>query len=196
MASWLFLLGMACKRMQIEIGTEQLHLTASLYEWFLFNPWGVRQVRLRWDEIEGLRLWPIPNFLAPGGVQQNYVLYTTHGNFVLSNVVWPHPEHIAAAISERTGLAAVRSVADLPPKLASAAQPSRKEKFGLLLLRRLAWTAIILGWFVVIAVVLCFLTGQEWQGSIRQAVIAALILVCGGHALLRFRFDRNRQDDR
>ncbi|OAI49009.1 hypothetical protein AYO44_00990 [Planctomycetaceae bacterium SCGC AG-212-F19] len=189
MGTWLFLLAIKCRGMYMEAGTEGLHLTASLYEWFLWNPWGVRKTWLRWDEIKGLRLWPIPNKLAPGGVQKNYVLYTTQGTFVLSNAVWPHPERMVAVIAEHTGLPTARSVTELPAELAPAAQPSRKERRGVLLLRGMGWAAIILGWLVLAMVLLVVVTGQEWKGSLGVAVLASLALVIGGYRLRRFRLE-------
>lgn len=189
MASWLFMLGIRCGRMRMEASEQGLILTTSLYEWFLWNPWGIREVRLRWDEVKGLRLWPIRNRLAPGGVQLNYVVYTAKGTFVLSSVVWPRPDRMVAVIAERTGLHMARSVAELPQELASEAQPSRKEKIGVKLLRGLGWAAMVMGWLVLAAAFLTFVTGQEWKGSKGFPVIIAMLLIAGGHALRNFRLD-------
>jgi hypothetical protein len=189
MSTWLFLLGIRCRRMYMEAGAEGLHLTTSLYEWFLWNPWGIRKTWLRWDEIKGLRLWLVPNQMAEGEVQKNYVLYTTQGTFVLSSVVWPHPEEMAALIAERTRLSTVRSLSELPAELAQAAQPTRKEKSGAMLIWGMGWVAIVLGWMLLAIVLLVVVTGQEWKGGLGPAVMAALALVIGGHQLRRFRLE-------
>ncbi|HEV3415976.1 MAG TPA: hypothetical protein VG056_04165 [Pirellulales bacterium] len=189
LASWLFLLAARCRRMQMELSSDGLHLTTSLYEWFLWNPWGIREARLRWDEIKGIRLWRIPNNLAPGGVQENYILYTAQGDFVLSSVVWPHPEQMAAAIAQRIGGTIASSLDELPAELAAAAQPSRKERIGARLLRGLGWVSTVLGVLLLGISALFAVTGQEWSGGLSSTVLATVVFLTGGYALRRFRLE-------
>ena len=70
-SAWLFLLAARVAGMRMEVTDEGLHLVGSLYEWYLWSPWAVRDVRLHWEDVQGIRLWPVPNELAPGGVQEN-----------------------------------------------------------------------------------------------------------------------------
>ncbi len=185
-SAWLFLLATRVAGMRMEVTDEGLHLVASLFEWHLWNPWAVRDVQLRWDEVQGIRRWPFANQLAPGGVQENVVVYTARGIFGLSNIVWPNPGEMAEAIAAHTGLTVAQTVGELAPRVAPVAAPSRKAKVGVHLVHGLGWLATVMAWLMVGLTVL-LLVGGGGTDALIAFVIATAILMAGGSTLRRFR---------
>ena len=187
MAAWLILLAVRVRQMRVQIGFLSLDLRTSLYEWYLWNPWGVSRAQVSWDEVQGLRLWCIDNPLAEGSVQENYIIYTTRGIFVLSSIVWPDPDRIAVIIAERSKLRIARTLAELPPSVGETARPSSKEKVGLVLMRGFGWAFLGISPLVFLAAFLVLLGGQV--GTAMLLGIGGLTMVTMGGALRRFRLE-------
>ena len=188
-SAWLFLLASRVAGMRMEVTDEGLHLVGSLYEWYLWSPWAVRDVRLHWEDVLGIRLWPFPNELAPGGVQENIVLYTARGVFGLSNMVWPNLGEMADVIVAHTGLTVARAVRDLPPQVAAVAGPSRKERIGLGLMHGLGWLATVMGWLMLGITVLLLFAGGGWNDSMVGFIMSIVVLMAAGRTLRRFRLE-------
>ena len=137
--------------------------------------------------VQGLRLWCIDNPLAEGSVQENYIIYTTRGIFVLSSIVWPDPDRIAVIIAERSKLRIARTLAELPPSVGETARPSSKEKVGLVLMRGFGWAFLGISPLVFLAAFLVLLGGQV--GTAMLLGIGGLTMVTMGGALRRFRLE-------
>ncbi len=187
LAVWLFHQAVMVARMKMEAGPDGLRLAAGLYDWHLWGWWVVREARLTWDEIRAVRLWQLPNHTAPDGVQSNYVVYTSRGDFVLSNLTWPGVAQMAGLLLERTGLPLAHSLVDLPPELAKGARPSAAATASVLMVHGVGWAASLMGGLALVAAVL-LLVAQAWGAALRLLLFGALMLGLGP-ALRRYRLD-------
>src|SRR6185503_17740005 len=98
-AAFIFTLGNHVRRTRIVLTDDGLDLRVSR-----FRIWAIRRLgaaRLAWRDVHGVQRYDIPNFAAPGGVQTDYVLHTTHGVAAVSSIQFADAERIAALIAER-----------------------------------------------------------------------------------------------
>ena len=189
MAVWMCLLAWQLSRMRLVVAPGELELRARRYEWFITNPFGFRSVRLDWPEVQGIRRWRISNPLAPGGVQESYVLYTTRGRFVLANLDWPAVGEMAALISRNARRPIAAGVAELPAELQAEASPRWTEQAKLQTVRGFGWLAMMGGVLLLALLGLGFILGQPFQGSLASVAMAALVLVVCGESLRHFRLE-------
>ncbi len=186
---WMCLLAWQLARMRVVVSVDQLELRARRYEWFITNPFGFRHALLAWPDVRGIRRWRISNPLAPGGTQENDILYTSRGSFVLSNLHWPAATELAESISRYAGLRIAASTAELPADLQEAATPHRTERAKAIIVQGLAWLAMLGGGLLLGLIGLSLFTGEPFRGSLAGAVLAAIVSLVCGESLRRFRLE-------
>ena len=123
---WLFSVAFRLKGAVVRIDDDGLELKAQL--WVLWRPKKFRAARIRWDEIQDVKLCEIDNFIVPGGIDHNYILATTQGQFVVQTTVWgDQARRIAELVAER-----IRQPIHVPdaapgvssPQIAGSVRPS------------------------------------------------------------------------
>jgi len=189
MSAWMFLLAWQLRQMRIVVSPDKLELRARRYEWYITNPFGFRRCFVTWPEVRGIRRWQTSNPFAPGGTQENYVLYTNEDRFVLSNLDWPCVAEMANLISQTAGQPIAENLAELPGELHVAALPPRTERLKLAAARGLGWIAIAGGVLMIGLIVLLLIVGPPSFLFIIFAAIAAYFLFVSGKSLRRFRLE-------
>lgn len=189
MSAWLLLLAWQLRQMRVVVSPDKLELRARRYEWYITNPFGFRRRVVAWPEVRGIRRWQTSNPFAPGGVQENYVLYANEDRFVLSNLDWPCVTEMANLISQAAGRPIAVNLAELPGDLHVAALPPRTERLRLQAARGLGWIAIAGGVLMIGLIVLLLIVGPPSVLFIIVAAVAAYFLFISGKSLRRFRLE-------
>jgi hypothetical protein len=140
---WLFSVAFRLKGAVVRIGDDGLELKAQL--WALWKPKKFRAARIRWDEIQNVKLCEIDNFILPDRIDHNYILVTTQGQFVVQTTVWgDQARRIAELVAER-----IRQPIHVPDAASAAEQAadcrlSPAELWGVKLMRGFGWLCTIL----------------------------------------------------
>lgn len=186
MSIWLLTLAWQIGQMRVVVYPKKLELRARNQEWFITNPVGFRRALLIWPEVRGIRRWRFVNPWAPGGVQENYILYTAEGKFVLSNLDWPDVSEMAALISQNARRPIVHKIRELPDELQEAAMPSRTERANLRAVRGLGW----LGSALLLALLaLALLTGRLFRPALGSVALIAILFFVYRQSMRRFRLE-------
>jgi hypothetical protein len=180
---WMLLLANRLRQAIMEADEHGLHLFVNGYEWWLWNPWNIREARLRWDEIQAVQYRVLPGVGEP---LPQYIIHTAQGRFLLSSFVWPDIEAMASLICQRTGLEPVSSMAELSSEVAQRAKSGRGEKLAVWAVRLFGWFCLIFGILIALAFGLIILTGQEFKGSLVGALVATVALISLGYSLRNF----------
>lgn len=188
-SAWMLLLAWQLARMRVIVSPEHLDLRARRYEWRLTNPFGSRRVLLDWPQVQGLRRWRTANPFAPGGVQENYVLYTNDDKFVLSNLDWPEVSEMANLIGQISGRPIAAGIAELPRDLKERALPSRTERAKLRIVHAFGWLAIVSGVLLLVLAAVWLLGGGPLDTFIITLAVAAYFLFLSGQSMRRFHLE-------
>lgn len=183
LVAWAFFAwGRRLARAFVTISPEGLALRA-----LDFKIWGFRrlkQANLRWDQVRAVQLVEIPNPYAPDGMQRDYVIHTTEGNFAIPNVLWPEAKRAAAAIAERVGL----PIDDLPPDVAPIPTDEKSNRVGIITMRAFGWLSTVCGvLFALAAVLVAFGKKPDSFSTAAKVGFMASIMVSGGHYMRHFK---------
>jgi hypothetical protein len=136
---WLFAHAGGLYGAVVRIDGENVELKAQ--QWSLWKRKKLRFARLAWSDLHSVRLCTIDNFLMPGGVDENYLLATTQGEFVLQTTLWGvQARQIAELIAQRIHQP-IQYPAD-DPQAESLLSPA--DRLGIKLMRGFGWVCTIL----------------------------------------------------
>jgi hypothetical protein len=183
LAAWMFRSAYVAARARVAISDEGLEF--DLQRWGLWMLGKSCKAQLRWADIQGVKVYQTENFLLPGGMEQNYVLSTPQGEFVLLNALWAdRNREIAKAIAARIQQSIQMPAAAQPVDL-SRLRP--RDRLGVKLMRSLGWFSILFG-YVTIGLMLLAIAGSEngFDSSLILGVVVSVIMVVGGRSLRRF----------
>jgi hypothetical protein len=183
LAAWMFLAARNAACALVAIGDEGLEL--SLQQWGLWKFGTSRREQFRWAEVQAVKLCQLENFMQPSGLEQNYIVCTPRGEFVLPSTLWAgRAREIAEAIAAR-----IQQPIQMPsserPVDESLLQPG--DRLGLKLMRGFGWLSMILGYVAIALFVLVLGTKGEWDSSLVLGIFVSVIMVIGGKSLRRFK---------
>ena len=166
----------------LRVEADGVELKAQL--WSVWKPRAFRAARLRWDEIHQVTLCEIENFLMPGGVDENFILVTTQGEFTVSTRLWgPQARQIAQLVAQRIGQPIhVPTPAPADPRQAMA-QLAPDDRLGVKLTRAFGWFICILDGLFIALLSLALWAGQpgERLALAKVIFIALLVFVAASH---------------
>jgi hypothetical protein len=136
---WLFRHAFGLWGAVVRIADDCLEL--KVQQWALWKHKRLRSARLSWNEIHKVRLCTIDNILVPGGLDENFILSTTQGEFVVQTKLWgAQARQVAELVADR-----IQQPIQLPTDDASAArQLSPAEHRGVKLMRAFGWVCTVL----------------------------------------------------
>ncbi|HZZ27540.1 MAG TPA: hypothetical protein VFE46_05985 [Pirellulales bacterium] len=177
---WLMSLGIGIWRAHVAIREDGLEMYAHR-----FSMWSIRRmrrVRLAWNEVAGIQPFALTNMLAPGGVQEEFVLYTAAGKFILPGMLWPDAQQIATQISNHMG----KAIGDLSAVQEPIVGRRPSDRRGARIMHGIGWFAQAAGWvFAAISLVAIF-GGANFRSMIYM-IMLSMMLVLSGSSLRRFR---------
>ena len=197
MGTWMALLANRLRRVTMTADDEGVYLFTNIYEWYMGNPWNIREARLRWDDIKGVRLRRMRGIGEPGTheeAQKHYILHTTKGRFILSSFVWPQVEQMVELIRERAGCTLSDRTQDLhlPAELAEEARITTSEKVWVWIVRTFGWICFGIGLFAAALLILMLVAEPKagfHSGARLGTIVVTMILLGVGFPLMKFKVD-------
>jgi len=180
-AALILKIGVDLARTRIVLGNAGLDLTVNR-----FRIWGLRPLasaELRWSDVQGVQEYDIPNPMAPGGTQIDYVVHTSRGAFAVSSVQFRDAAEIARAIAAGAG----RNIGELAPSVVPVGATRRADHLGQRLMRLLGWIALALGGVLPLLVGAMWASGKPLPpNTIGGLAAASATLLVVGRTLRRF----------
>jgi hypothetical protein len=184
---WLLWIAQGVWGAVVRIGNDGLELKTQ--QWSLWKPKRFSSARLPWNECLGVKLCEVDNFLMPGGIDENYILATTQGEFVVRTTLWgTQTRQIAELVASRIQQPILRpshAPADVQ-RAESLLSPS--DRLGIKLMRAFGWVCTILGWVLMVLIFIALLAAKPGERlALGKALIFTLIVLIGARSLRRFR---------
>jgi hypothetical protein len=177
---WVFSVGIANWRAHVAVADDGLDIYAHR-----FSMWSLRRMRrakLPWSEVVGVQLFALTNFMAPGGVQREFIVYTSAGEFVIPELMWPDAQQIAEQISGRIG----KPIGDISAVRAPITGKRPGDLRGTRVMHGIGWFAQLMGWIFAVLSVIALFGGANFR-SMSYMLMMSMSLVLGGASLRRFR---------
>jgi len=149
-----------------------------------FSMWSLRRMRrtkLAWSEVAGVQPFSVTNMYAPGGRQQEYIVYTSEGKFVFPEMLWPDAQQIAEQISQNTG----KAIGDLSAIAEPAVGSRPSDRRTIRLMHGIGWFALAAGLIFLPLSVLAIVGGSP-VGSMAPVWMMSAILIIAGISLRHF----------
>jgi hypothetical protein len=167
---WLFSYAFGLYGAMVRIDGECVDLKAQ--QWSLWKRKTVRSAQLHWNDFHSVKLCEIDNSMLPGGVDENYILATTQGEFVVQTRVWgTQARQIAELIAQRIQQPIQRPVDG--PQAEILLSPA--EHRGVKLMRAFGWLYTILACVFMALLLLAMLAAKPGE----RLALGKAMFVCG-----------------
>lgn len=177
----IFKMGNDVRRSRVVISDAGLDVRVARFRIWAFRP--LASARLAWRDVHGVQPYEIPNFATPGGVQVDYVVHSTQGEFAVSSVQFADAQGIATLIAQRIG----RAVGDLPAEVRPVGANTPSGRLGVRLMRALGWVAQAAGVVFLMVMIGAWLAGSPLPPSASGGLATASgVLLMVGRSLRRF----------
>jgi len=177
---WVLSVGVAIWRAHVIVTEDGLNIYAHR-----FSMWSLRRMRrakLPWIEVMGVQPFALTNWTAPGGVQREFIVYTSAGEFVLPELMWPDAQQIATQICVHIG----KPIGDLAAVTAPITGSRPRDLRGIRLMHGFGWFAQTMGWIFAALSVIALAGGANFRSMVYM-VMMSMGLVLSGSSLRRFR---------